>query len=192
MPKNSDDLTKIQNIKGKTAFATVRRSDATILGELQEMAPGNMYKIQTNAPITFDVYGAAIDVTATQQYIYPNYNWIGTLQTIVPGEGYIYLSKDQEIKSFHYPRLENSSNAREMNFTMEEEVNTLSAHYEPVDDHQFPDNMNIIAVVQKDGEQLENAEVAAFINGECRGAVHFKDGYYFLTVMGSAADDVLY
>lgn len=231
LPKNSDDLTKIQNIKGKTAFATVRRSDATILGELQEMAPGNMYKIQTNAPITFDVYGAAIDVTATQQYIYPNYNWIGTLaptvmspevafadlnpkkgdmvknrttyatyngtgqwigtlQTIVPGEGYIYLSKDQEIKSFHYPRLENSSNAREMNFTMEEEVNTLSAHYEPGDDHQFPDNMNIIAVVQKDGEQLENAEVAAFINGECRGAVHFKDGYYFLTVMGSAADDV--
>ena len=49
--------------------------------------------------------------------------------------------------------------------------------------------MSIIAVVEKGGQRIDDAEVGAFINGECRGAVTFRNGYYFLTVMGSSADD---
>lgn len=63
------------------------------------------------------------------------------------------------------------------------------AHFEPMDDSEFLDNMTFIAVVEKDGERIENAEVGAFINGECRGAVGYHEGYYFLTVMGASADD---
>ena len=50
--------------------------------------------------------------------------------------------------------------------------------------------MNVIAVVQLDGENLDNAEVGAFANGECRGAVNCINGYYFLTIMGSSVDDM--
>jgi hypothetical protein len=61
----------------------------------------------------------------------------------------------------------------------------------PVDPYTFPDNMNVIAVVQRDGQRLSDAEVAAFVNGECRGAIRANEGseYYFLTVMGSSSDD---
>ena len=62
--------------------------------------------------------------------------------------------------------------------------------FSPVDEHQFPDNMNMIAVVKKDGRQIEDAEVAAFVNGECRGAVSFFEGYYFLSILGSYVLDV--
>ena len=58
-----------------------------------------------------------------------------------------------------------------------------------MDDHLFPDNMNVIAIVEQDGQRIEDAEVAAFVGDECRGAVTAIDGYYYLTIMGSAADD---
>ena len=36
---------------------------------------------------------------------------------------------------------------------------------------------------------VENAEIGAFIDNECRGAISCKKGYYFLTVMGSSEED---
>ena len=44
-------------------------------------------------------------------------------------------------------------------------------------------------MVKKDGQERNDAEVGAFIDGECRGATDYKKGYYFLTVMGSSAED---
>jgi hypothetical protein len=58
-----------------------------------------------------------------------------------------------------------------------------------VDDSQFPDNMTFVIVVEKGGQRIEDAEVSAFINDECRGAVSYYKGYYFLTIMGSSSDD---
>ena len=67
--------------------------------------------------------------------------------------------------------------------------NLESQHFLPVDPYLFPDNMSIIAVVKKDGQERDDAEIGAFINGECRGAVGYNKGYYFLTIMGSSEDD---
>lgn len=119
--------------------------------------------------------------------------WEGTLKSLVPGVGYIYLSNDDKVKTFHYPKLNFAANsfeafAAQANFVGEKE--NESTYYQPVDDHMFPDNMNIIAVVQLDGENINDAEVGAFINGECRGTVRCINGYYFLTIMGSATDDM--
>ena len=118
--------------------------------------------------------------------------WEGTLKSIVPGQGYIYLSKDTETKTFHYPALSTNSSAQAAQFTMDDMVTEtgLSTYFTPVDEHRFPDNMNMIAVVKKDGLLIENAEVAAFVNDECRGAVTFIDGYYFLSILGSSNDDL--
>ena len=51
--------------------------------------------------------------------------------------------------------------------------------------------MNVIAVVVRDGQLLNDVEIGAFVNGECRGAIRANEGsdYYFLTVMGSSAED---
>ncbi len=94
-----------------------------------------------------------------------------------------------EAKTFHYPQHVSSSGngARSLAPTLSRSY--APSHYTPMDDNLFPDNMSILAVVKKNGENVENAELAGFINGECRGAVSCKSGYYFLTVMGSSEDD---
>lgn len=117
--------------------------------------------------------------------------WEGTLQSITPSVGYIYHSLAPGDKTFHYPSpasgtLSANHIARHIR-RADESLRT--AHYEPVDNHLFPDNMNLIAVVKRAGAESATAEVGAFVGGECRGAASYDNGYYFLTVMGSAADD---
>lgn len=228
LPKAKSELKKYLNIKSKTAYASTKSDGSAILGELTDIVPGKMYKIQLSSSSNFDVYGTVIDVTNTPQDIYPGFNWIGslsgvvmspeeafadleptkgdrvknrssyaeyngkglwegTLKNIVPGEGYIYQSKASAKKTFHYPRLNSGSASFAKSYLPE--ANGTS-HFTPVDDHKYPDNMNVTAVIEKDGERMTNAEIGAFVNGECRGAVTYNNGYYFLTIMGSASDDI--
>jgi len=230
LPKDPSQLMSYQNIKSKTAFASVASNGSAVKGSLAGMEPGQMYKIQVSADTSLDIYGKAIDVTQQEQTIRKGYNWIGTvsgsvmspdeafadlqpevgdmvksrrayamfgsrgtwegiLESIVPGEGYVYLSKADHDKTFHYPRSTTGTASSRRNIALTSHSSPLTSHYAPVDDSQFPDNMAIIAVVVRDGQPVEDAEVGAFINGECRGAVAFHNGYYFLTVMGSSADD---
>ena len=116
--------------------------------------------------------------------------WEGTLKSIVPGEGYIYRSVATESKTFHYPNgLANSSpEVRTLRLTRKGNAPD-DQHFTPVDPYLYPDNMNIIAVVKTNGQERDDAEVAAFINGECRGAAGYNSGYYFLTIQGSSVDD---
>ena len=231
LPEDATILKRFKNIKSKTAFASVN-AQGQILGELKDIEPGKMYKMQLASKTDFDVYGMEIDVKETPQTIYPGYNWIGslservlspndafaelnptpgdrvknrtsfaeyskngiwegTLESIVPGEGYIYRSMATEAKTFHYPSGQ-ASTAQAREATLNPQPSTLNlqtSHYTPMDDNLYPDNMNIIAVVKKNGAEVDNAEVAGFINGECRGAVSYNKGYYFLTVLGSSEDD---
>ncbi len=230
LPKNKSDLKKFQNVKGKTQYASARSDGSEIIGSLQEIVPGNMYKVQLTNDCNFNVYGSIINVLDNAQTIYPNYNWIGTLsnkvmsledafadlapekgdriknrtaqaeyrgngiwegtlKSIVPGEGYIYFSKASTAKTFHYPLLgTNSSLAAPAKMARIDE-NVRTHHYNVVDSHLYPDNMTITAVVEKDGERVTDAEVGTFIGDECRGAVFCNNGYYFLTIMGSAEMD---
>jgi hypothetical protein len=112
--------------------------------------------------------------------------WEGTLTAIVPGHGYIYHSLADKEKEFHYPKHTWASPVAARSFRA---APSDSLHFTPVDDSQFPDNMSVLAVVKKDGVNIDNAEVGAFINGECRGAVSCNRGYYFLTILGSTGED---
>jgi hypothetical protein len=112
--------------------------------------------------------------------------WEGTLTAIVPGQGYIYHSLADKEKEFHYPQHIWASPEAARTFRA---ATPESNHFTPVDDNRFPDNMSVLAVVKKDGVNIENAEVGAFINGECRGAVSCNRGYYFLTILGSTGED---
>ena len=89
--------------------------------------------------------------------------WEGLLTSIVPGEGYLYQSKSNKTKTFHYPRTSNGS--RHSRRLAKAKEYGKASHFVPVDDSPFPDNMTFIAVVEKDGERIEDAEVGAFVNG---------------------------
>ena len=114
--------------------------------------------------------------------------WEGTLQNIVPGQGYIYFSQADHAKQFKYP-LSQATNNVKARAPKAAAPSFAPVHYQPVDEHSYPDNMNLIAIVKKEGLNIEEAEVAAFVGDECRGAVACKNGYYFLNILGSASDD---
>ena len=222
----------LMNIKGHKAFSTVSTDRTEVVGELKEIVPGAMYKIQSSAAVQFEVIGAFINVRNTEQTIQPGYNWIGSLsnvtmspeqafadlqpengdmvktrsafstyrdgvwegelRNIIPGVGYIYQSQADKSKAFRYPQLQGSTAAQAAAYNLsdfDDHSMAASSYYTPADEHLFPDNMNMIAVVKKDGMLIENAEVAAFVGNECRGAVECNNGYYFLTVLGSSTDD---
>ncbi len=122
--------------------------------------------------------------TAFAEYSNKGY-WEGTLESIVPGQGYIYRSMAAKEKTFHYP---SGTAATQRAARVERRASAIS-HFTPVDPYLYPDNINIIAVVKKDGQERDDAEIGAVINGECRGAISCNNGYYFLTVMGSSEED---
>ena len=114
--------------------------------------------------------------------------WYGTLNTLESGQGYMYFSNSQEQKSLVY-----SSGRSEAKPNITSESNVFQPN-----DREFADNMNITAVVEFEAEELrsENYEVAAFVNGECRGSVKLlyvepTDSYVaFLTVFGEDGENL--
>ena len=115
---------------------------------------------------------------------YNGYTWEGQLQEIKPGEGYLYHSRDTHAKSFHYPKQVMTNSSRVLRAAGNDEW-----HWTVDNINHYPDNMTILATLEKDGEPIADAEVAAFINGECRGTIKGMDGHYFLTVLGVSAED---
>ena len=129
--------------------------------------------------------------TAVAMYSFGN-GWEGTLKNLVPGVGYIYLSRAAGEKTFHYPVLQTGTawNAPTMQFVDDTDETDLSDyHYQPTDDHLYADNMNVIAVVKKDGVEIADAEVAAICEDTCRGTVKCTDDFYFLTILGNSRQD---
>ena len=117
---------------------------------------------------------------------YNGQTWEGLLQEIRPGEGYLYHSKATSPKTFHYPKLTaNMSNAPVRRAADDEEL-----HWTVENMNHYSDNMTILATLwTADGVAVTDAEIAAFIDGQCRGSIKCIDGYYFLTILGSPSED---
>ena len=113
---------------------------------------------------------------------YSNGTWSGTLNTLEPGQGYMYGSKSNTPKILVFQP--GRGEATYANITPE------NNYYQPADD--YADNMTVVAVVELNGEELRSAdyELAAFVGDECRGSVRVMyvasiDRYVaFLTVFG--------
>ena len=230
LPRDKNILKRFKNIKSHTAFASVDKN-GEILGELEKLEPGNMYKMQLSTKTDFNLIGLTLDTKSLPQTMHPGYNWIGTLassvmsvdeafaelapepgdrvksrtafaefsnkgywegtlENIVPGQGYIYRSMAAEAKTFHYPsgKAATANSRRNAPLSLGEGSGER-LHFTPVDPYLYPDNINIIAVVKKDSQKCDDAEIGAFIDDECRGAISCNNGYYFLTVMGSSEGD---
>jgi hypothetical protein len=149
---------------------------------------------------TMDITTAFSDFTASNGdqvksgNMYANYIeyggsgiWYGSLDSIRPGMGMMYNSTNGSTFSFAYPQMQRGTET----IGSPQENNN---HWQP-NMHAYPDNMTITAVVELDGIELnaDQYELAAFANGECRGAVRLVymepvDRYMaFLTVTGDEA-----
>lgn len=116
-----------------------------------------------------------------------NDGWSGSLNQLTPGMGLMYQSHNSQPVTFNYGV--GMSRALKANVTAEHN------HWVP-DIHAYPNNMSVMAVVELNGEELqdEGYELAVFNGSECRGSARLAyvpslHRYVaFLTVTGE--DDV--
>ena len=113
--------------------------------------------------------------------------WFGPLNSLEPGQGYVYYSNSGEAKTLTLNT--NGGRSAQPNVTADDNLFRPEAG-------SYADNMTLTAVVDLNGAVLrsENYEVAAFCNGECRGSA--KLAYFpptsshiaFLTLYGNEDD----
>lgn len=113
--------------------------------------------------------------------------WAGTLETIVPGEGYLIYNSSEDYLEITWPS--------ESKLTKVERSKAASCapSYSPFsyNKSRFADNMTIIAESDEylDGERYS---VGAYVDGECRGAGRIIDGKMYITVHGEQGDKVAF
>jgi hypothetical protein len=99
--------------------------------------------------------------------------WIGSLNYLRPGEGYMYYSANASQQSFNYPNVAgqhyNAPALRSAGNTTEQKWS--------VDVHRFPSTMTVTSVAILDGIELQSdeIEIAAFVGEDCRGSILLQD-----------------
>ena len=119
--------------------------------------------------------------------------WFGPLNSLEPGQGYVYYSNSGEAKTLTLNT--NGSRTAQPNVTADDNL------FRP-EVGNYADNMTLTAVVDLNGKELvpepvegpTHYEVAAFCNGECRGSARLAyfaptDSHIaFLTLYGNEDD----
>ncbi len=116
---------------------------------------------------------------------YVDGQWKGVLQTMAPGQGYLYKSCSP--KSFVYNNVA-TVNARALN-----ERRATSQLPWSVNSHGYPSMMCITAELYKGDVKVDDDvyPVAAFIGNECRGIGQYQNGILYLSVYGNEGDGTL-
>ena len=120
--------------------------------------------------------------------VYDLYGWEGTLTALEPGHGYLYYSTDSTAKSFVYP--DPAGNIRRVQRKLMAKL--VESRKSKVESRKvymaYPSNMTM-TIRLMDGEAVvDTCEIAAYIGGECRGAVRaHTDSLYYLVIAGDGA-----
>ena len=134
------------------------------------------------------------DVVKTQYgYAYYYGEWFGSLDVLEPGEGMMYYSNATWDKTFRYPNF----NFYPVEDPEEEAVMDTENHW-TANAGAYQGNMTVMAVVEIDNAMAnsDSYELAAFVNGECRGSVKLtyvdviNQYVAFLTVAGDNAAEM--
>ena len=107
------------------------------------------------------------DIIKAQRGIayYDNYEWLGSLQTLMPGKGYKVYSAATNDRTFSYPaKTAAGANAR-MVQPLTTQPSSLTPQFTPVDYRNYPANMVLIAQVvghaSQRGEVVDHASSVA-------------------------------
>lgn len=204
-------------VKSKTAYSVVENGKWH--GNLSTIKHSEMYKVQVDAETVLDVIGESAanepitlnkgwtwigynssmimslddafanansqdgDIVKSRDRfaIYDGYEWVGNLAAMNPGSGYIYKSNDNK-KTFVYPSTISSSRG----VVAEQKVDNLFAS-------EYPNNMNVIAVVKDGDAVVENAAVEVYADNSLRGVSEQSvvDNKHFMTIYGDKSAERL-
>lgn len=122
---------------------------------------------------------------------YSGGNWNGSLQYLVPGQGYMFNSAIESARALTYP----SQYISKLN--IKQEVANNQAMHWTFNEYEFPQNMTVTAIVKIDNMEIanENLQVAAFIDNKCRGTINLildrtTNRYYaYMTILGDGVTD---
>ena len=119
--------------------------------------------------------------------IYDQNGWEGTLTALEGGRGYMYYSVDGATKSFLYPTGA-TAQARSMSLRAARRAPDAPSIFTPVSPTLYPNNMTMVIRLTDGDAVVDTCEVAAFVDGECRGATRAsQNGIYYLVIAGEGA-----
>lgn len=119
---------------------------------------------------------------------YTDGSWVGSLETMTPGAGYLYKSATS--KSFIYNDVPTVQNARAL-YGHRLELKSVPWS---INKHNYPNMMPMIAqLCYADGEVADSIYyVAAFAGDECRGIGKYADGAIYLSIYGDKATELTF
>ena len=132
------------------------------------------YPHRSNAPLTIVTNAQQGDVISAQTGYaeYADGTWEGTLQTLVPGTGYLYKSKSEKTLVFDVSSTQPATSAPAAT---------------DIDIRRYPSTMNVTARIYRNGTEQPAAKynVYAMASGDLRGTSQVIGQNHYLTVYGS-------
>lgn len=119
--------------------------------------------------------------------VYSDYAWEGTLDALLPGQGYIYCSTHAGTKMLVYPTA-----ASHQSMPTAKPTRTLH-NADTSEGSAYPGNMNVIAEVRQGDEIITDARVRVLCGEELRGASQSSraDKLHFITIQGEGSGAML-
>lgn len=120
-------------------------------------------------------------------------HWEGSLETLRYGEAYMYYAEygntTLTFKAEGYVSDDENDNEND-NENEDDNDNEEVRAFQPISSRRYMDNMCVIAALDSDYSSLDNCQIGAFVDGECRGTTRCRGGRFFLTVHGDAGETV--
>ena len=149
-----------------------------------------------NAMAGADPQNGDIIRTQSAAAYFDDYEWVGSLQALEPGQGYAYYSKDSLEKWFAYPSSSVAAAPRRA-FSNQpsavseaDEDQTYNGRFAPDNEHGYPYNMILVGQVLLDNQPAANAEIGIFDGDECR-SVGYTDAQGLLLLLVAGEDEAV-
>ena len=119
---------------------------------------------------------------------FPGWGWYGDIENMTPGQGYMYKLTGMASQVLVYPAATRLNQTKDVDYQ-------YSVNY-----NKYRDVMDVMANVVVNGEDANSSryELAAFVDGECRGSAKLQyvepmDTYLaFLTINGNADEKITF
>lgn len=139
------------------------------------------------------------DIVRTQRAAayFDDYEWVGSLQALEPGQGYAYYSVDPQQKWFAYPSSSVAAAPRRQMSNVQSPMSneadadpTYTGRFAPDNEYGYPYNMILVGQVLLDNQPAANAEVGIFDGDECR-SVGYTDAQGLLLMLVAGEDEAV-
>lgn len=131
------------------------------------------------------------DILRSQKAIcyFDDYEWVGSLHYMEPGQGYTIYNSTKLEKSFAYPASSINTGSQVRSYIPAAVAAKTENIFTPVSATAYPFNMILIAHVHDSGKPIANSELGVFAGSECRAA-GMTDDDGFITMMIPGEDPV--